>query len=62
MCAKTGTMILVMEVALQVNFAQKCELKQPNLWLNIPLRLCSAVAILIWCINVLGIFFEFKYF
>jgi hypothetical protein len=46
MCAKPVPMILGMEVALQLSFDQKCVLRQPNLWLNIPLRSCSAVAVL----------------
>jgi len=45
MCARTAPMILGMEVVLQLSFDQKCALRQPNLWLNIPVRCCSAVAV-----------------
>ena len=45
MCAKTVPMILGMEVSLQISFGQKCDLRQPNLWLSIPVRVCSAVAV-----------------
>ena len=44
MCAKPAPIILGMEVALLLSFDQKCVLRQPNLWLNIRLRSCSAVA------------------
>jgi len=40
-------MILGMEVALQLSFDRKCDLRLPNLWLNIPVRWCSAVVVLI---------------
>jgi len=45
MCAKPVPMILGMEVALQISFGRKCDLRKPNLRLNIPVRLCSAVAV-----------------
>jgi len=45
MCAKPVPIILGMEVALLLSFDQKCVLRQPNLWLNIRLRSCSAVAV-----------------
>jgi len=54
MCAKPAPIILGMEVALLLSFDQKCVLRQPNLWLNICLRSCSAVAVLTSCINILG--------
>jgi hypothetical protein len=36
---KASPMILVMEVATQLSFDTNCDLRQPNLQLNIPLRL-----------------------
>ena len=56
MCAKPAPIILGMEVALLLSFDQKCVSRQPKLWLNIRLRSCSAVAVLKWCINILGMF------
>ena len=56
MCGKPAPIILGMEVALLLSFDQKCVLRQPKLWLNIRLRSCSAVAVLTWCINILGMF------
>jgi len=31
-------MILEMEVALQLTFVRKCDLRPPNFWLNMPVR------------------------
>jgi hypothetical protein len=45
MYAKPAPMILGMDVALQLRFVRKCDLRQPTLWLNIPVRWCSAVAV-----------------
>ena len=50
-------MIVGIEVALQPSFLQKVDLRQPNVQLNKPLRLCSAVST--WCINVLVLFVHF---
>jgi len=61
MCAKNATMILGMEVVSQVSFDQKRDLSQPNPWLNIPVRCCSAVAVSTWCIILLGMI-VFQYF
>jgi hypothetical protein len=36
---KASPMILGMELAVQLNFDKNCDLRQPNLQLNIPLRL-----------------------
>jgi hypothetical protein len=47
MYAKPAPMILGMELALQLSFDRKCDLRLPNLWLNIPVRWCSAVVVLI---------------
>ena len=61
-CAKTAPMILWMEVALQLSFDRTCNLRQPNHWLNNPVRCCSAVAVSTWCINMLGMIVCVRYF
>jgi len=45
----TAPMILGVEVALQLSVDRKCDLRYPNLLLNIPLRLWGAVAVSTWC-------------
>jgi hypothetical protein len=61
-CAKPAPMILGMELALQFSLVRKCDLRQPNLWLNIPVRWCSAVAVTAWWINILDVFVYVKTF
>jgi hypothetical protein len=46
MYAKAAPMTLGMKVAMILSFDQNCDFRQPNVWLNIALGLCSAVAAL----------------
>ena len=56
MYAKPAPMILGTELALQLSFVRKCDLRRPNLCLNIPVMSCSAVTVSTRCINILGMF------
>jgi hypothetical protein len=44
MYAKPAPIILGMKVAMKLSFDKNCDLRQPNFYLNIAVRLCSAVA------------------
>jgi hypothetical protein len=46
MYVKAAPIILGMKVAMKLSFDKNCDLKKPNVWLNIAVRLCSAVAVL----------------
>jgi hypothetical protein len=49
-------MVVGMKVDMKISFVKNCDLRQQNVWLNIAVRLCSAVGVLRGCINILWLY------